>query len=155
MGSVGRAESVVDIRLSAGVFGELFGEFGVVFILLGVEAGIFEQNDISGFHGRASFLNLRADAIVNKYDRLAEFFREGLGDGREGELFIFLALRASEVACQNKHGAFVYKVFYRRQSRNDAGVVANFPFVVEGDVEVYAHKDFFAFEIHVFYRLYL
>ena len=86
---------------------------------------------------------------------MAEFFRESLGDGREGELFVFLALRASEVACQNKHGAFVYEVFYRRQSRNDAGVVANFPFVVEGDVEVYAHKDFFAFEIHVFYRLYL
>ena len=144
---------VVDIDIRQG--SKLLGKFGVVFLFLRIEAGIFEKHDVAGLHRGARLFDFRAYAVVHERDGLAELFGERLRHGREGKLGVGLALRAAEVAREDDHRALVNEVFYGRQSSDDAGVVADFALVVEGNVEVHAHEDFFALEVYILYSLYL
>ena len=76
MRPVGHRESVVDVEV--GQRGELFGEFGVVLRLAGVEAGVFEEHHATVVEGRQRFLDLRADGGIELEDRRSEELFEPL-----------------------------------------------------------------------------
>lgn len=86
---------------------------------------------------------------------LPSFSESAFATGARENWVVGLALRAAEVAREDDHRALVNEVFYGRQSSDDAGVVADFALVVEGNVEVHAHEDFFALEVYILYSLYL
>ena len=77
VGAMGGAEGVVDVEIAEG--GEFLGEGGIVLLLFGVEAQIFEEEDFAGggFHG----LDFGADAIGRHLDRPIEQLLQPRGYG--------------------------------------------------------------------------
>jgi len=167
VGAVGGAEGVIAIDVAVG--GELLGELELLFfhrslfrlilffghvvlfldlaLLFRVEAGVFEHEDVAGFHGGDFFVGV--GAVGGEGDRFAEHFGEVFGDGLEAEIgFIAFFGRAAEVAHQDEAAAVVEDVFDRGEGAGDPGVVFDDPFF-DRNVEVHAHDNALAFEIDV------
>ena len=150
VGAVGRAEGVVDVKLGGAE--ELLGEGGIVLFLLGMEADIFQEEDIARLEGGAELVGFGADAVGRELDRFAQDFGEVGGNRLEGILLLRLALGAAEVAGEDEGGALFQKKLQRGQGFLDAGVVGNlraFGGGFEGDVEIHPDENLFALGLEI------
>ena len=88
------AKGVVHVEIEAGR--QLFGERGIVLLLLGMEAHVLEKHDAARSQLRHGSADLGADAIGEQRHLDAKQRREAFGDRRERKRGI-RALRPSEV----------------------------------------------------------
>ena len=122
-----------------------------------VEAGVLEESDLAGLEGLDDVVS--GHAVGNELDREAELLGESVGDGLERERRVvgirrapkLDALRTAEVAHENEAAALLEDVLDRGERGDDAGVVRDLPGAVLGhrNVEIYAHHDALALEVHV------
>ena len=132
-----RPERVVHVRVET--VRETPREIGIVRLLLGVEAHIFEERDVTRLHRADRSLDIRPDAFGQERHDPAEQLSNASRDRRERELRIG-SLRASEMRDQAERRAAFDERADRRQCRADARVVGD---LASGEryVEVDAHED--------------
>jgi len=102
---VRRPESVVHVQV--GEHGHLLRERGIVFLFFGMEADVFEQDDLPRLHLCHSVLRDGSHAIRDERDGKAEQFREARGGGSERILRVGAALGPAEVRAQDDGRAAV------------------------------------------------
>ena len=147
VGPVGRAEGIVDEYI--GEVGEGGGEFGVVGFLAGVEAEVFEEEDVARGKGLGLGSNPIADYGVCHLDRSADEVGEASGDGGEPELAVHLSLGPTHVGAEDKARAPVQEELEGGEGGSDAAIVEDCAGLgVQGDVEIDPDKDSLA--VHVY-----
>jgi hypothetical protein len=98
--TVGRAEGVVDIKLS---FAEkLFCESGIVFFFFGMKAHIFQKQNFTSLEFVSGLIGDGTDAIRGKKNGATQKFAKVCGYWTEGVLFDGLPLWPAKVAAENK-----------------------------------------------------
>ncbi len=154
VGAMGAAEGVVDVDVAEG--GELLRELGIVGFFFGVEAEVFQQQDLAGFKLAGKFFGDVADAVGGKGDVglfaevMIEQGAEAVDDGAQAVFEIDLAFGAAEVGGEDELGLVAQRVLDGGQGLFDAGVVGDLGAVLgEGDVEVDAHEDVLVGEVEV------
>ena len=144
VGAVGGPEGVVDVQVEGRR--ELLHEAGLVLLLLLVEAGVLEHDDVplarGGDHGR----DLVPDAVGCELDLLAQQLPHARRAGREAELVLRSALGPAEVGADGDDGTLGLEVLDRGDGRADARVVGD-GLSVEGDVHVAPDEDLLALEL--------
>lgn len=130
---MGVAEGIVDVDV--GEARQLLRELVVVLLLPGVEAEVFQHDDVARLHGVDGLLHLRPDDLLRQGDILAEQPRPG-GHGRKAHLLDDLALGPSEVGGDDDLGVFVEGVVDGGQDGPDSRVVGDVLVGIEGDVEI-------------------
>ncbi len=139
MGAVGGAEGVVDVDLSQG--SELFGETGVVLLLLGEEADVLKQHDITVGHRAHLGLSIGADAAVGLGDGLAQQLAQAGRHRREAHVLFHFTFGATEVGRKDHLGALAGQIIDGGQRRADAGVIGDGAGIVEGNIEIHPHQN--------------
>ena len=137
---VGCAEGIVDENI--GESSEGGSEFGVVGFLTGVEAEVFEEEDVTGGKG----LGLESDSITDysvcHLDRSADEVGKASGDGGQPELVVHLALGPTHVRAKHEARAPVQEELEGGEGGPDAAIVEDCAGLgVQGDVEVDPDKD--------------
>lgn len=155
VGAVGGAEGIVDVDVSQGSqsLAELgdggsvsldllaLGVLGAAF-LLGVEAQVLEENDLTTGGLVDGLLGLGADAVLGEEDGLAQQLLELGDDGLQAVLGVDLAVGTAQVGHEdNGLGAILNGVLDGGQGTDDTLVVGDFLLVVERDVEVDLWRD--------------
>ena len=148
MGPVGCAEGIVDEYV--GKVGEGGGEFGVVGFLTGVEAEVFEEEDVAGGKGLGlgsdTPLPITASAIWTGRPMRSERRR---ATGASLSLSSTLPLGPTHVGAEYKARAPVQEELEGGEGGPDAAIVEDCAGLgVEGDVEVDSDKDSLA--VHVY-----
>ncbi len=92
---MGCRESVVHIDVAEQA--KLVDEGRIVLLLFLVEAEIFQQQHVAGFHVAHGVLGQRPDAVLGKSDRLAEDLLQRLDQRAQGHLRHPLAVGPTEV----------------------------------------------------------
>jgi len=133
VGAVSSAEGVVDEEISVG--GELGGEVLVVLLLLGVEADVLEENNVTVLHFSHCLSDRDTNAIRDKGDGLAEELSEARGDGREGVLGLVSTLGAAQVGREEDLGTLGGQVLDGGDGTTDAGIISDLS-LLERNVEV-------------------
>ena len=138
-------ERVVDKQIAQRC--ELFGERLIVFFFLGMEAGVFQAQNIAVLHPGDGGFRFRADAVFGESHRPLDDARDFGGDGLERILRI-KSLRPVEMRQQNHLAALVGELGDGRGDFLDAGGVGNLA-VLHRHVEVDAQQDAFAFDVGI------
>ncbi len=141
--AVRHRESVIDENVAQ--FGQRGDEFGVVLFLAGMEAGVFQADDVAGLHRGDRALGRFADAIVDEFDRALDDVRD-LGGDRLERLLRIAPLGAAEMRQQDHLGALVGDLGDGGRHALDARCVAD-DAVLNRDVQVDAHQH--ALSLHV------
>ena len=146
VGAVCAAEGVVDVEVAEA--GELAGKVGVVGLLFGMEAKVFEQKGLADFEVAGEFGGDAANAVGRECDVLVlvddvvEEFTEAVDDGAEAHRGDGLALGAAEVGAEDDAGLVAEGVLDGGDGLADAGVVEDLGAVLgKGNVEVDADED--------------
>lgn len=106
-------------------------------LLLGVEAQVLKENDLTTGGLVDSLLDLLADAVFREDDALAEQLLELGNDGLQAVLGVLLAVGAAEVGHEdNRLGAILDGVLDGGQGTDDTLVVRDVLVGIERDVEV-------------------
>ena len=111
-------ERVVDPDVAE--FRQRGDEGRIVLFFAGVEAGIFEAQNVAGLHGGDRALSRLADAVVDEFHRPLDDARDLGGDRLEG-LFRIAPLRPPEMREQDDLAALVGDFGDRRRRALDAG----------------------------------
>lgn len=90
-----------------------------------------------------------ADGVVCECDRRAEELGKAECDGAEGVFFLWLTFWSSKVGAKNQLGAALDEVFDGWERAFDACFIGDLALVVERDVEIDTHEDFFAVNVEV------
>src|SRR6267143_1693268 len=127
---------------------ELFRKGLVVLFLLGMEADVFEQEDIAV--GECFALRLRngPDTVRGKPNRPADEFLELLGYLHERVFRIWAALGAAQMRSEHQSAALLNREAERGDRFANAGVVGDHA-VFERNVEVHADEDAFSAKIEI------
>ena len=154
VGAVGAAEGVVDVEVAEA--GELAREVGVVGLLFGMEAEVFEQEGLADFEVAGELGGDGADAVGGEgdvfveIDDLIEELAEAIDDRAEAHGSDGLALGTAEVGAEDDFGLVAEGVLDGGDGLADAGVVEDLGAVLgEGNVEVDADEDALAVEVEV------
>ena len=149
---MGAAESVVDIDIGNG--GKLFGEGGIIGLLLVVEADVLQKQHVSGLERGDGGGDFGADAVVHERHGAAEHFPQERGDGLKRHGGFALALRTAQMGGQNRLGAAADEQAQGGQRFLDAGAVVDHHFAVllfHRHVEVHADEHPFPGHIEIIY----
>ena len=146
VGTVRSAKGVVDVNVGAAR--QLLGEIGVVRFFGGVEAGVFQNQHFAGLQRGTQSSHFDADAIGSKFHGLAEDFAEARGHRSEREFRLRPALWTTQVGAKDQFGAAGNQLANRRHCALDAGFVGD-DAVLERDVKIHAHEDFFGGNIEI------
>ena len=130
-------ERVVDVTV--GQLGELAREAVVVLLFLGMEAEIFEQQQLAGFDRLRLRARGLADAVGRQRDRAREQLAQPFGHGLERQLRVGPALGTTEMRGEHDGGAAIESQPERGNHRAQPGVVGDGS-PVEGRVEVGADE---------------
>ena len=103
MGTVGCRKSIVDIKFAIG--GQLAGKVHVVSLLAGVEANIFQQQNVAVDHMPDCLSGRLSDTVLGEMHPVVEHLLDDAGDGAERHAVVDLTLRAAEMCHQNHPGA--------------------------------------------------
>ena len=143
MGPVSAAKGVKDENVSQG--GQLFGKFGVVFLLLNAEAEVFHQNHLARLEGGALGLGVRSQHVGGHGDGDAQELFQVIPGGEQGHFLLPLAVGPPQVGQENHGGVMLQQVADGRQGGDDPGVIVNDAglFVV-GNVKITAQEDLLA-----------
>src|SRR5713101_3135464 len=127
---------------------ELFRKGLVVLFLLGMEADVFEQEDIAV--GECFALRLRngPDTVRGKSNRPADEFLELLGYLHERVFRIWAALGAAQMRSEHQSAALLNREAERGERFANAGVVGDHT-VFERNVEVHADEDALSAKIEI------
>ena len=106
-----------------------------------MEAEIFQQHDIAGFHFGDEAFNSGADAVRSKNHFFAEQALEAFRNGSQAEFRIEFSLWPPEVRAQNDFGALVDGAIDGGQCRSNPSVIGNLQGIIERDVVVGANDD--------------
>jgi len=128
--------------------GELLREGLVIFFFFGVEADIFEQQDVAIFQRFARGFGIGADTVIRKIHVFAQQLFEFFCCRLQGVFCIASALGPAEMRRQDKAGAFLDRQAKRRERLANARIVGDYA-VLERDVEINAQKNTLAAEIQV------
>ncbi len=112
MGAVGGGEGVVHIDIAQ--LRELRGKGGVVCLLAGVEAGVFQHQHIAVIQAGHRVLGLGADAIRRERHRLAKHAPQRLGNRLQRHFRHDFALRPVEMAEHDDFRALAGEFLDRR-----------------------------------------
>jgi len=147
--AVGGAEGVVHPDVAEP--GQLAGEGVVVRLLLGVEAQVLEEQDVTVLEVLHQLADAVADAVVGEDDVLVEELRQPGGRRlqREAGAVLRLALGPAQVRGEDEPRAGPQRVLERGQRGADARVVGHAPLRVERDVEVHAHEHALARQVEL------
>jgi hypothetical protein len=145
VGAMGAAEGVVDVDVAE--VGELLGEVGIVLLLFGMEAEVFEQEGLAGLEVGGHLEGDLSDAIGGEGDvfilvhDVVEQGAEVVDKRAQAHGGNGLALGAAEVRGEDDLGLVAQGVLDGGQRLADAGVVEDGAAVGgEGDVEVDADE---------------
>ena len=141
-------ERVVDPDVAE--LGQRGDEGRIVLFFAGMEAGVFETQNVAGLHGGDRALGRLADAVVGEFHRALDDARD-LGGDRLERLFRVAPLRPAEMREQDDLAALVGDFGDRRRRALDAGGVGD-DAVLHRHVEVDAHQDAFALHVDVVER---
>ena len=149
---MGRAKGVVHIHL--GQPGQLPAEGRLISLFLGMEAQVFEQQQLTRLQGRSLLSDRRTDAVSRHPNRPSDQLAQPLSSGLQAVGRAGAAFGPSQMGAQDQPGAAFDEIVQGRQGSPDTGVIAD-PAVVQGDVEIDPHQDAFAVEIEVTHGLFL
>ena len=141
-----RRKGVVDVEISQRR--ETSREGGIVPLLFGVKAYVFEQQDLTVVQLRDRSLRNFTDAIAGKRDVRAEALRERPCDRRERERRIRLSIGPPEMGENDRLRAVLREPAQRRQRGVDPCVVADLS-VGKRYVEVFADDHAFIANVEV------
>ena len=140
VGAVSSAEGVVDVEISVG--GELLGELSVVLLLLGVEANVLEENDVTVGHLGDGLTDRDANAVRDKLNGLAKELGKTRGDGGKGELGLVATLGAAKVGGEEDLGTLGGEVLDGGDSTADTGIIGDLSStLLKRHVEVNTNQD--------------
>jgi hypothetical protein len=140
------AEGVVDEYLRESC--EILRESRVVRLLLGVVAGVFQQQNLPRLEGGPHIRSLGADAIGSQRHVLPQDLGKAFSGRRKRVFRIRLTVRTAHVGAEYELRAAFEQALDRGNSRLNAGVVGDLP-VFEGYVEINAHEDFLRGNVEV------
>ena len=151
---MGRAERVVDEHVCERT--EFLGERGFVLGLFRSVTGVLKENDVSVVHGSDRCFGVVADHVVigGKGDGLAQELFEACRDGSEGQFGLRFALRFAEVGAKDDFAAVRDELFDSGEGSDQTVFVRDLA-VFQGDIEVTAYEDFFAFDVDVINSLFV
>ena len=142
------AEGVGYVQLRHG--GQLLGELGVVLLLAGVEAQVFQQHDLAALQRRGLGLGVLAHNVLGEDDLLPQQLAETLCHGGEAQLAFPLALGLTQMGAGDDRRLLFQQVADGGQRRHDALVAGNGAgLLVLGHVEIAAQQDLFPSHVHV------
>ncbi len=141
---MGRGKGVHDVDVAEG--GAPGGKFRTVLLLALVEAHVLEDADFAR-------LRLGFPKGFGQLDLEAKLLAQALRHGLERELFGVFAFRGTAEVGENDNAcALLKRQLQCRQGRADA-LVAGYPAVLHGDVQIFADDNDPATEVKVFHRL--
>jgi len=144
VGAVGGTEGIVDEKVEGS--GELLNVGGVVLLLLLVETGVLEHEDISLLGGINNSLNLVSDGVGAELDLLSEELSEALGAGSEGELVLRSVLGTSQVGADGDDGTLALQVLDGGDRGADTGIIGD-GLSVKGNVDVATDEDLLSLKV--------
>src|SRR6266403_1056501 len=147
MRAVSGAESIANEK-AVTESGELLRKSFVVFLLVRMEADVFQHEHLAVAQGLALAFGAWTDTIQSEGDRLAEQLFQFFGGGPEGIFWIRAAFGPAEMRSKHEPGALFNGEPQCRQSFADASVVGD-DAVFQGNVEVHADENAFAAEVEV------
>ena len=95
-----------------------------------------------------------ANAIVGERHIHGKQLTEPFGSGGKRELFVGLALGPTKVTGQDELAVAVQNRLDAGQGQTNAAVVSNVALIIQGDIEVDAHKNALAGDVDVCYRFF-
>ena len=137
---MGRAEGIHDEDIEG--LRQLGSEGRIVLLLLGVKAHVLEEDDLPLGQGVQRGLHLGAHAVIDEQDLDPIGPLHVRDDLLQGQERIERALGAAEVGDERHLSAPVQKLAQGALVSPDSCVVGN-PSVLEGDVEIDPHQNFF------------
>ena len=153
MGAVHCAESVAYIYFRKG--GQLLGKFGVVLLLLLMEAEVFKQQYLAILQRGGLLLRLFAYAVGGKiYVHIGQQLLKPLRHRRKGKLLLHFALGAAKMGAEYYPRALLKQIVYRGQAGGYALIIAHVSVCIQRNVVVHADKHALGAHVNVFYRLF-
>lgn len=143
--AVGRAEGIVHVQVSVG--SQLLSEGRHILLLLGVEADVLQESNISFRKASDGAGDSLADAVRDESHLLAQELGQAISHGGQGVL-VLLALGSAQVGGEEDLGALGGQVLDGGHRRTDTGVVRDL-LSVKGHVQVATHKHTLALELRV------
>ncbi len=117
------------------------------------KAGVLQHQNLPGLQRGDSSVSLHA--VRRELDWLAQYLGQIFSHWLQAQFrLVAIGFRTTQVAHQGQSRALVKDVLNGRQGRLNAGVIRDLA-VLERDVEVNPHNDFFACERYVFYRFFV
>ena len=148
MATVSAAEGIVYGDVSQ--LCKLLGEARVVFLFFGMEAEIFQQENIAWLQLGGGSFGYFTYAVGGEGYFLAQKLGEALGYRSQRHFGDDLSFRAAEMAGEDEGGALLQQIVYGRQGSADALVVGDFLLIVQGNIEVGTDKYLFALDLNIF-----
>jgi hypothetical protein len=142
VGTVGGSERVIDVNVERG--GELLNKAGLVLLLLLVESGVLEHDDITLLGLADKLHDLLAEAVGGQGDGLSEELSHALGAGGEG-ILVLLALGASQVRADSDDGSLAFQVLDGGDGCTDTGVISDRG-SVQRDVHIATNQNLLSLE---------
>ena len=138
MGAVRGAESVVDVQVRQAGHGA--GQLFVVLLFTRVEAGIFQDQHLTGLQGRGGLHGAAADSVLGELDRRFDERTQVFGHRAEREFGFRPVLRPAQMRRQDHRRPVVQQVLDGRQRGADAGIISHLA-VFDGHIEVHPNQD--------------
>ena len=113
-------------------------------LFLCIVAEVLQQEDLTGLQGVGLCLSLLA--VVGKLYGNTQAFAYAAHDVLEGEFGIHL-FGTTQVGHDNEGTSLCEHLLEGGHGTADTGIVRDFEFLVQGNVEVYAYDGFLAFEV--------
>ena len=138
MGTVGGAKGIVYVEI--GQSRQPGGKLGIVLFFPRMEAGVLQQEDVTGFGSLHCSLHLRTDTVVQLCNGAFKQLREPQGNGVHPQRVNNLALGPAQVRTEDQNSVLLQQIADGGQGCPDAGVVGHMP-IDQGHVEIDAHQD--------------
>ena len=144
MGAVRGSKGVIDEELRP--ITDLLRPFRVISGVLGAEAGVFEEENLSTFHPLNRLACEGAGRHGAKTDGRPEEFLELSGNGAEGESWIRPAPGPPQMRQQNRLRPRLDKILDRGQSADKTRIVDDLAIFIERQVVIYPNDHDFVGE---------
>ena len=142
MAPVGRRKCIIHIDIAQPR--QLAGETLVVLLFFRMETEILQKNDVPFLHRRDRRFRLRADAVIDEDDVLAQQIGQPLRNGLQRVLLHPLAVRPPEMGRKYRLSLLIDHAPYGRKVRLYPRIVGDMPLLVQRHVEVDANQCLFA-----------
>src|SRR6185369_8207926 len=145
MGAVRYGKGVVHVDVAA--VRQLLRKLGIVLLLPGVEADIFQHHYFARLQGVYQLVHLWSEAVRSLDDLLADQLGQTLRSGGHGVFRFLLPLRTAEVGGKHYLCSLLERIFDGRHSAGYPGIFGDIPLLVLRNVEVDADEDLLPFQV--------